>query len=75
MDGEIGDAAGVIWRNLERHGETTLSTLTHGTKLSDQRLLMGVAWLAREDKLGCTRAGRTLKIRLKERSAGNLASF
>lgn len=36
---------------------------------------MGVGWLAREDTLGLTREGRTLKIRLEDRSAGNLASF
>lgn len=75
MDGEIGDAAGVIWRYPERHGETPLSKVKQRTKLSDQPLLMGVGWLAREHKPGFTRAGRTLKIRLKDRSAGNLASF
>ncbi len=69
MDGEIGDAAGVIWRYLERHGETTLSTLKHGTKLSDQLLLMGVGWLAREDKLSFAKEGRTMKIGMKERQA------
>ncbi len=66
MQAEIGNAAGVIWRFLDRHGETTLAKLKQGTKLSDQLLLMGIGWLAKEEKLSFVKAGRTLKIRLKE---------
>jgi hypothetical protein len=42
MEGEIGDAAGMIWQYLNEHGQTTLDRLRQGTKLSDQLLLMGV---------------------------------
>ena len=69
METEIGNVAGTIWRYLDKHGETTLAGLKQGTKLSDQLLLMGVGWLAREDKLSFAKEGRTLKIRMKERQA------
>lgn len=64
MNAEIGDAAGVIWRYLEGHGETTLTKLKEDTKLSDQRLLLAVGWLARDGKLTLTQEKRTLKVRL-----------
>ena len=65
MEAEIGDAAGTLWRYLDEHGETTLSELKQGTKLSDQLLLMGIGWLAREGKLGLVREGRTVKVEVK----------
>ena len=34
MEGEIGDAAGMIWQYLNEHGQTTLGKLRQGTKLS-----------------------------------------
>lgn len=66
MEAEIGNAAGVIWRFLDRHGETTLAELKQGTKLSDRLLLMGIGWLAKEEKLSLVKEGRALTIRLKE---------
>ncbi len=65
MHARIGSAAGVIWRYLNAHGDATIQRLKKETKLSDQVLLMAIGWLAREDKLGLTRAGSTLKISLK----------
>ena len=65
MQAEIGNAAGVIWGFLDRQGETTLAQLKQGTKLPDQLLLMGIGWLAKEEKLSFTREGRILKIQLK----------
>jgi hypothetical protein len=64
MEAEIGDAAGTIWRYLDDHGQMTLSKLRQGTKLSDQLLLMGIGWLAREGKLRLVREGRTVKVDL-----------
>jgi hypothetical protein len=65
MHARIGNAAGVIWRYLNEHGDATIRRLRKETKLSDQVLLMALGWLAREDKLVLTRAGSTLKISLK----------
>jgi hypothetical protein len=68
MDPEIGQAAGEIWRQLaEQQKPTTLTALKRTTKLSDQLLLMGLGWLAREDKLELVRRARGLEISLHER--------
>ncbi len=65
MEAEIGRAAGISWQYLEQHGETTLSKLKQGTKLSDQLLLMALGWLARENKLHFVQEKRSLKVSLK----------
>jgi len=67
MEVEIGLAAGTIWQYLDEHGVTTLSKLGQGTKLSDQLLLLGVGWLAREGKLRLVREGSTVGVDLSER--------
>ncbi len=65
MEAEIGQAAGISWQYLEEHGETTLSKLKQGTKLSEQILLMAIGWLAREGKLNVVQDKRSLKLSLK----------
>jgi hypothetical protein len=67
MQGEIDNAAGIIWRYLNEHGETTLGKLKERTKLSDQLVSMGIGWLAREGKLSFMKEGRTVKVVLRER--------
>ena len=67
MEAEIGNAAGILWRYLDQHGETTLSKLKQGTKLSEQLLFMGVGWLAKEGKLTVVKDSGTLKVGLKGR--------
>ena len=69
MQGEIDNAAGIIWRYLDERGEVTLGKLKQGTKLSDQLVSMGIGWLAREDKLSFTKEGRIVKVALRERRA------
>jgi hypothetical protein len=65
MQGEIDNAAGMIWRHLHEHGETTLRKLKQQTKLSDQLVAMGIGWLAREDKLSITKEGGTVNVALR----------
>ncbi len=65
MEAEIGQAAGISWQYLGQHGETTLSKLKQGTKLSEQILLMAIGWLAREGKLNVVQDKRSLKLSLK----------
>ena len=65
MEAEIGKAAGISWQYLEQHGETTLSKLKQGAKLSEQILLMALGWLAREGKLNFVQDRRSLKLSLK----------
>ncbi len=65
MEAEIGKAAGISWQYLDQHGETTLSKLKQGTKLSEQIVLMALGWLAREGKLSFVQDRRSLKLSLK----------
>ena len=65
MQAEIDRAAGVIWRNLDEHGEMTLSKLKQGTSRADQPLLIGIGWLAREEKLSFTKAGKIVRLSLR----------
>src|SRR5262249_32265676 len=65
MDGDIGEAAGQIWRHLRQHGAMTLRHLQQQTALSERLLLMGIGWLAREGQLCFLREHRSLKIGLK----------
>lgn len=67
MEEQIGKASGIIWQYLDAHSETTLSKLRQETKLSDDLLLMGLGWLAREDKVNLVQQKKTLKISLKGR--------
>ena len=65
MDTEIGDAAGQIWRYLAQHGAVTIHQLQRGTTLPERLLLMGVGWLAREEKLCFVQERRVFKLALK----------
>jgi hypothetical protein len=59
MDTQIGEAAGQIWHYLAKHGEAK-----RGTTLPERLLLMGVGWLAREDKLGFVQERGGLRLSL-----------
>jgi hypothetical protein len=65
MDTEIGEAAGQIWRYLAQHEAVTLHQLQRGTTLPERLLLMGVGWLAREEKLCFVQERRVFKLTLK----------
>jgi Winged helix-turn-helix domain (DUF2582) len=69
MDTEIGGAAGRIWQYLAEHGETTLPQLQRRTTLPERLLLMGVGWLAREEKLCFVQERGVLKLSLHEQFA------
>ena len=52
MNEAIGNASGVIWAFLDQQLEpVNLSTLKKNLELSSTLLMMGLGWLAREDKL------------------------
>jgi hypothetical protein len=69
MDTQIGEAAGRIWQYLAEQGEATLPQLQRGTTLPERLLLMGVGWLAREDKLGFVQERGVLKLSLQTAAA------
>jgi hypothetical protein len=66
MDTPIGEAAGRIWQYLVEVGEATLPQLQRGTTLPERPLLMGIGWLAREDKLCFVQERGVLKLSVQE---------
>jgi len=69
MDTQIGEAAGRIWQYLAEQGEVTLPQLQRGTTLPERLVLMGVGWLAREDKLCLVQERGVVKLSLHAQAA------
>ena len=68
MNEDIGKAAGTIWDFMDRQLQpVTLSTLKKELPLSSTFLMMGLGWLAREDKLDIRMSdnSRSYRISLK----------
>ncbi len=74
MDTQIGQATGRIWQYLTEHGEATMPQLQRGTTLPERLLLMGVGWLAREDKLCFVQERGGLRLSLQEQLAPSALS-
>ncbi len=51
---EIGNAAGEVWRLLEKEGDHSITEIQKKLKLSKEMLYLAVGWLYREDKIHCT---------------------
>ena len=66
MTKDIGKAAGLIWGFLDQQTKpVTLSALKKNIDCSDMLLMMGLGWLAREDKLNMKMSQASYKISLK----------
>ncbi|NLC71510.1 MAG: winged helix-turn-helix domain-containing protein [Desulfuromonadaceae bacterium] len=64
MINEIGTYAGTVWKFLEQNGESTLSAVVNGTKLSQCQVDRAVGWLAREGKVSLRKDNRRHLISL-----------
>lgn len=63
---DIGNAAGEIWRFLEQQTEpVNLTTLKKNVPISSSLLMMGLGWLAREDKVRIESSEASYKISIK----------
>jgi len=58
----IGEAAGEIWRLLESEGPLSTSAILNKIKRPQALVLMGIGWLAREDKLVFTQTKRGMRL-------------
>jgi len=63
--GQVGGAAGEIWRLLDQGGPQTLAQLKKKLNGSSDLLDFAVGWLAREDKLEILKEKRSTLLRLK----------
>ncbi len=61
----IGEAAGEIWRLLEKEGPLSTSDIQNKIKRPQATVLMGIGWLARENKLVFTDTKRGMKLSSK----------
>ena len=62
----IGIAAGKVWAFLSENGESSRADLKKGIEdIDDFALAAAIGWLAREDKIAFTKAGRSFGIVLK----------
>lgn len=73
LEAEIVNAASTIGQYLNQHGETPLGKLMQQAKLSNQLLLMGLGWLAREGKLNFVQDKMSVKVSLKGSSGRHWA--
>jgi hypothetical protein len=62
---EIGHVAGDVWDVLSRRGELTLAALKKEVPAPEDLILAAIGWLAREDKLEFSAAGRSVKVALR----------
>ncbi len=51
MSDIVGNAAGVIWKYLDKNGATSVAKLTRETKIDEKNIQRGIGWLAQEGKL------------------------
>jgi len=62
----IGDAAGKIWKYLDKNGEASVSKITKETGLARNDVQRAIGWLAKENNLNFEIInGRTEMLSLK----------
>jgi hypothetical protein len=62
---EIGHVAGEVWGALSRKGPLTVAAIKKEVQAPGDTVVASIGWLAREDKLIFTMAGRVVKISLR----------
>ncbi|MCX7104593.1 MAG: winged helix-turn-helix domain-containing protein [Methylococcales bacterium] len=65
MQNKIDDAAGQVWRFLDKNGSTSVSKITNETGLNKNDVQRAIGWLLKEDKLIIEAVGRTETLSLK----------
>ena len=65
MQYKIDDAAGQVWRYLDKNGSTSVSKITNETGLNKNDVQRAIGWLLKENKLIIEAVGRTETLSLK----------
>ena len=50
---EIGNAAGEIWRLLDKNGDLCVKEIRKKLKMSEPLMYLAIGWLCRENKIHC----------------------
>lgn len=64
MPNTIGNAAGEIWKFLNKKGPTSITKIANETGVSKNDVQRAIGWLAREEKITIEQKGRTETISL-----------
>jgi hypothetical protein len=62
---EIGHVAGEVWGVLSRGEPVTLAALKKEVMAPGDLVIAAIGWLAREDKIDFSTAGRTVRLSLR----------
>ena len=61
----IGETAGMMWQYLEQNGSASVTGLAQELGVPRDLAMQAIGWLAREEKIDITEAGRTKTVSLK----------
>jgi peptide deformylase len=62
----IGEAAGEIWKLLDKEGALSVPAIVRKVKRPQTVVYMGIGWLTREDKLVFNQTKRGMSVSLKK---------
>ncbi|MGR9013890.1 MAG: winged helix-turn-helix domain-containing protein [Gammaproteobacteria bacterium] len=65
MSTTIGDAAGIIWKYLDKNGPSSVNKVTTETGINKNDVQRAIGWLSKEDKLSIEMVGRAETLSLK----------
>jgi predicted HTH transcriptional regulator len=61
----IDDAAGKIWKYLDKNGSASVTKITNETGINKNDVQRAIGWLLKEDKLSIEMIGRAETLSLK----------
>ncbi len=61
---QIGDVAGHVWHCLSDHGSMSIAQLVKNLEMPRDKVMQGVGWLAREEKVSIVEKSRSRTISL-----------
>jgi hypothetical protein len=62
---QIGDAAGAVWKALNKNGPLSVAKLAEATNVNRDLFMQALGWLAREDKIDISESKRGRIVSLK----------
>jgi len=62
---QIGEMAGLVWRTLNKLGPMSMSRLAKEVGQPRDAVMLGLGWLAREEKVWVEEDGRTRVVSLR----------
>ncbi len=65
MSNTIGDAAGTVWKYLDKNGPSSVNKVTTETGINKNEVQRAIGWLCKEDKLSIEMVGRAETLSLK----------